>query len=47
MHAPILGKRPIILEGDDETNQASKKLQISNEEHNLLAEAAEQSRQHQ
>ena len=47
MHAPILRKRPIILEGDDETNQASKKLQISNEEHNLLAEAAEQSRQHQ
>ena len=47
MHAPTLGKRPIILEGDDETEQACKKLQISNEEHNVLAETAEQSRQHQ
>ena len=36
-----------LLQGDDETDQACKKLQISNEEHNLLAEAAKQSRQHQ
>ena len=42
IHAPTLGKRPSIMDGDDEATQSRKKLQISNEDHTLLVEAAEQ-----
>ena len=42
MHAPTLGKRPSIMDGDDEATQSRKKLQISHGDHTLLAEVAEQ-----
>nr|POE79224.1 putative wrky transcription factor 43 [Quercus suber] len=42
IHAPTLGKRPSVLDGDDEATQSRKKLQISSGDHSLLAEAAEQ-----
>nr|POE70440.1 hypothetical protein CFP56_35594 [Quercus suber] len=47
MHAPTLGKRPIVMEGEMEAEQTRKKIQISNGDQYLLAEAAEQSRQYQ
>ena len=47
MHAPTLGKRPIAMEGDDEAEKFRKKIQISQEVHNPMAEAAEQPRQSQ
>ena len=47
MHAPTLGKHALVVEGEDETEQACKKMQISNGDCNLLAETAKQSRQYQ
>ena len=40
MHAPILGKRSIEIKGSEYTDLASKRVQLSNGEHNILAEAA-------
>ena len=47
MLAPTLGKHALVVEGEDETEQAFKKMQISNGDCNLLAETAKQSRQYQ
>ena len=42
MHAQTLGKRPIEIREVEETEKASKKVQISNGDHTLLAKAAMQ-----
>ena len=47
MLAPTLGKHALVVEGEDETEQVCKKIQISQEVHNPMAEAAEQPRQSQ
>lgn len=47
MHAPTLGKRPFETTEVDETEQARKKVQISNGDHNLLVQAVVQPHQSQ
>ena len=47
IHAPTLGKCALVVEGEDEAEQACKKIQISNGDRNLLAETAKQSLQYQ
>ena len=47
MQAHTLGKRPIEITEIDEIEKASKKVQISGGDHNLVAEAAVQPRQSQ
>ena len=43
MHVPILGKRSIESKDNEDTDQASKRVQVSDGEHIILAEAAMQS----
>ena len=40
MHAPTLGKRTIEAKDFEETGQASKRMQNSDGDHFILAEAA-------
>ena len=47
MHIPILGKRSIEIKGNEDTDQVSKRVQVLDGEHIILAEAAMQSRQSQ
>ena len=47
MLAPTLGKHALVVEGEDETEQVCKKIQISKGDCDLLAETAKQSRQYQ
>ena len=47
MHVPILGKRNIESKDNEDTDQASKRVQVSDGEHVILAAAAVQSRQSQ
>ena len=47
MHIPILGKRSIEIKDNEDTDQASKRVQVSDGEHIILAEAAMQSCQSQ
>ena len=47
MHVPILGKRSIESKDNEDTDQASKRVQVSDGEHIILAEAAMQSHQSQ
>ena len=37
MHTPILGKHSIEIKGSEDTDQASKRVQLSDGEHNILA----------
>ena len=47
MHVPILGKRSIESKDNEDKDQASKRVQVSDGEHIILVEAAMQSRQSQ
>ena len=47
MHVPILGKRNIECKDNEDIDEASKRVQVSDGEHLILAAAAVQSRQPQ